>query len=68
MRREHPFDTGTDCPTSPVIGELANLRIRTIEKGYVPVGPRRAALRTMALWAIAPAKGGLVGAPSNVAI
>jgi len=45
VRREHPFDTATSCPTSPVIRELANLRTRTIEKGYVRIGPRRAALR-----------------------
>src|SRR5215813_2197943 len=45
MRRKHPFDTATSCPTSPVVRELANLRTRTIEKGYVRIGPRRAALR-----------------------
>jgi hypothetical protein len=45
VRREHPFDTATSCPTSPVVRELANLDTRIIQNGYIGVGPRRAALR-----------------------
>ena len=44
VRREHPFDTATSCPTSAVIRELANLRTHTIEKGYVRIGPGPATL------------------------